>query len=72
MKYKFQYEDEVSKEKIMGENTNKILVEIQNHFDGKYLVFDDGVVPLQLTILNALEQQINSLQNKLLESEGVI
>ncbi|MBU3146900.1 hypothetical protein [Clostridium sp. CF012] len=72
MKYKIQITDLATKQTIIDENSDKVLVEIQEHFDGNYLVFDDGVVPLQLTILNALEQQINSLQNKLLESEGVI
>ncbi|MBU3146925.1 hypothetical protein [Clostridium sp. CF012] len=58
------------------------LIAVSNITEGKFLGFDDRDViqtpqpqpqsPLQLTVLTALGEQITSLQNKLLESEGVI
>ncbi|MBU3216640.1 hypothetical protein LL033_17475 [Clostridium estertheticum] len=60
------------------------LISVSNVTEGNFLGFDDRDVvptvipndpvqsPLQLTILEALQTQILELQNKLLESEGVI
>lgn len=43
MKYRFQYTDNVNRQKIVDQNEGKILIEEQNLLEGNFLVFVDKI-----------------------------
>lgn len=67
MIYKYQYTDSEDRQTILNSNSNKILIEDQNIFEGNFLIFSD---------VKPLEMQLNEIKNNtdliILKQEGII
>lgn len=50
-KYSFQYTDEVERSSILDANSDKFLIEEQNHVEGNFLIFSD-IKPLEIELQN--------------------
>jgi hypothetical protein len=67
MIYKFQYNTEEEKTKIMSDNISKILLEVQNIKEGNFLIFSDTP---------RTEEQVNSMRSDIdwlvLKQKGLV
>lgn len=72
MEYKFNFNTEEEKEKLIKDNSNLTLIKIANHLGEDYLVFTDEEITYELTENEILGNKISILEakNKRLE-EGL-
>jgi recombinational DNA repair protein RecR len=61
---KIQYNDDSEIPGIVETNSDKVLIEYQNHFDGKYLIFVDKLPPPSVEeSLGSLSETISGLKS---------
>lgn len=65
--FKYEYRDKTDKQTILNDNKDKILIEEQNYFDGKFLVFSD--TPREEDMLKDIKNNTDIL---ILKQEGIL
>ena len=71
MEYKFNFETEEEKEKIIKDNSKLTLIKMAYHLDEKFLIFTDEEIVYELTENEILANKISILEqnNKELREE---
>jgi hypothetical protein len=73
MEYKFQYENESEKLKLLEDNKSKIWIEEQSFLDGgNYLIFADEPRAPQPIYINMPKEELDDLKNQVLEMQSYI
>lgn len=65
MFYKFEYTSDSEKELIVKENPNLILVEVQNIFEGNFLIFSEEPLPSTTIYKNVSISEFEEVKNRL-------
>jgi hypothetical protein len=63
MEYKYAYATDQDKANLLQQNSNKVLVEMQDLIEGKFLIFADEPRPTEKIYVDGTKEEIESLKS---------